>query len=276
MKQSGRHYTLFIPTNAALQSMGKQTNADRLRQVNISLKISKKLILFQQFVLRHVCADVLLDPMSNVLRRSAGFYNRAQNIRQTQSQRSRRKRQNWFDSRRNDTNVVNRQGVPPTDLGPNYFQPQQQVYGGYPGAPSPYDSNNQLYNPSYVMSGQASPNSQYFPGYNGTYLGAQQFNYNNFGLPNQQNLNNPWNRTMNGPYNPQVIAGPNDGSQIYNTGSGGFNGASTYVSGPQSCTAMTGERITVQSLGGTQPGGMKIDCCILCNIQLESKHLRNI
>ena len=35
LKQAGRSYTLFIPTNAALQSMGVTTNMNRLRQVNI-------------------------------------------------------------------------------------------------------------------------------------------------------------------------------------------------------------------------------------------------
>ncbi len=34
LKQSGRPYTLFIPTNAALQSMGVSTDVNRLRQVN--------------------------------------------------------------------------------------------------------------------------------------------------------------------------------------------------------------------------------------------------
>lgn len=33
LKQSGRSYTLFIPTNAALQSIGSTTNLNQLRQV---------------------------------------------------------------------------------------------------------------------------------------------------------------------------------------------------------------------------------------------------
>jgi hypothetical protein len=33
LRQSGRPHTLFIPTNAALQSMGVTTDANRLRQV---------------------------------------------------------------------------------------------------------------------------------------------------------------------------------------------------------------------------------------------------
>jgi len=37
LKQAGRSYTLFIPTNAALQSIGVTTNVNRLRQVNIYL-----------------------------------------------------------------------------------------------------------------------------------------------------------------------------------------------------------------------------------------------
>ncbi len=33
LKQSGRSYTLFIPTNAALQSIGVTNNINRIRQV---------------------------------------------------------------------------------------------------------------------------------------------------------------------------------------------------------------------------------------------------
>jgi hypothetical protein len=154
-----------------------------------------------------------------------------------------------MNNRQNVTNVFNRQSP---DLGPGYFQPQQQVYGGYPSAPSPFGSNNQLYNPGYVMNGYASPNSEYFPGYNGTYLGANQnFNYNNMGVPNQPMADAPWNRTMNIPFNPQVKNGP----EGFYPGSGAYLGGATFTRGPQSCIAMTGERITVQSLPGTQPEG---------------------
>lgn len=35
LQQSGRPYTLFIPTNAALQSIGVTTNPNKIRQVMI-------------------------------------------------------------------------------------------------------------------------------------------------------------------------------------------------------------------------------------------------
>jgi hypothetical protein len=153
-------------------------------------------------------------------------------------------------------NITNRQGLAPPDLGPNYFQPQQQVYGGYPAAPSPFSSNNQLFNPGYVMSGYVSPNSEYFPGYNGTYLGGQNFNYNNLGVPNRQIPNPSWNLTTNGPpFNPQI----NTGAQNFYQNTGGYLNELTYTRGPQSCIAMTGERITVRSLPGLQPEGMKVN-----------------
>lgn len=152
----------------------------------------------------------------------------------------------------NRQNLTNRQGVPPPDLGPNYFQPQQQVYGGYPAAPTPFGSNNQLYNPGYVMNGYAQPNSEYFPAYNGTYLGGQNFNYNNLGVSNQQIPDPNWNRTTNNPFNPQV----NNAQQNPFPNTNDYFGGLTYTRGPQSCIAMTGERITVQSLAGTQPEGI--------------------
>jgi hypothetical protein len=120
--------------------------------------------------------------------------------------------------------MMNRQGSPRQDLGPSYFQPQQQVYGGYPAAPSPFESINQLYNPGYVMNGYASPNSEYYPGYNGTYLGSNNFNYNNLGVPSQPMSNNPWNRTMNGFVNPQVNAGPINGPINPQINAGPMNG----------------------------------------------------
>ncbi|CAF4046657.1 unnamed protein product [Adineta steineri] len=234
LKQTGRSYTLFIPTNAALQSMGVTTDINRLRQ----------------FVLRHICADVILDPHNNIVRRSAGFYSRNQNSLQ---KRPRQKRQGWMN---NQPNQTNRQGFQSPDLGPGYFQPQQQAYGGYPAASTPYGSNNQLYNPSNVINGYASPNSQYFPNNNGTNFGNQNNNFNNIGIPpNQPMPNTFWNRTMNTPYNRQGMAGPNDGAHNYYTASGGYLGGSNSNSGQQSCRAMTGERITVQSLGGTQSEG---------------------
>jgi hypothetical protein len=145
------------------------------------------------------------------------------------------------------------------DLGPGYFQPQQQVYGGYPAAPSPFGSYNQLYNPGYVLSGYANPNSEYFPLYNGTYAGSENFNYQNLGVPNP-GVSGIWNNTFGGYYNPQInvlpIMGSTGGGQSYYTGSGGFSSGANYIPGPQSCMAMTGERITIQPLIGAQPGGM--------------------
>lgn len=38
LQQSGRAYTLFVPTNAALQSIGVTTNMNRIRQVNCILE----------------------------------------------------------------------------------------------------------------------------------------------------------------------------------------------------------------------------------------------
>ncbi|CAF4152278.1 unnamed protein product, partial [Rotaria magnacalcarata] len=46
------------------------------------------------------------------------------------------------------------------------------------------------------------------------------------------------------------------GDPSYYTGTGGFYSGSTYAAGPQSCMAMTGERITVQPLAGAQTVGM--------------------
>ncbi|CAF3799049.1 unnamed protein product [Rotaria sp. Silwood1] len=246
LKQTNRPYTLFIPTNAALQSVGITTNINQLRR----------------FVLRHICADVLLDPLNNILRRSAGFYSYNQNLKnkpkQQQQQRSRQKRQYWMYKRRNDSRVINRQGLQPLDLGPGYFQPQQQAYGGYPSAPSSFSSNNQLYNPGYAIGGYVSSNSAYFPGYNGTNSNNQNFNYNNNNNNNMGTIiqpisNTAWNATRYVPFNSQVNNGPNNEAQNFYTNTGGYVSGSAYTSGPQSCISMTGERITVQSLVGTQP-----------------------
>ncbi len=170
-----------------------------------------------------------------------------------------------MNNRQNGSNVVNRQGLQSPNLGPGYFQPQQQAYGGYPAAPSPFGSNNHIYNPGYVMNGYAQPNAEHSPGYNGTYQGGQNFNYNNLGTPNQPMANAPWNRTMNMPFNSKV----NMGAQNFNPNSGGYLGGPMYSRGPQSCIAMTGERITVQSLAGTQPEGISIDDSIYPNTSLS-------
>ncbi|CAF4797579.1 unnamed protein product [Rotaria sp. Silwood1] len=254
LKQSGRPYTLFIPTNTALQSIGVSTNTNQIRQ----------------FVLRHVCADVLLDPMANILRRSGGYYSRSQMPRaqqqqrqqqqQQQQRRTRRKRQDWADVWRNGTMTIGGPPVKAPDLGPGYFQPQEQVFGGYPAAPSPFGSYNQLYNPSYVMTGYANPNSEYYPFSNGSNTGANGFHYDNFGVPIGKPMSDAtWNSTFGAFYNPQLNVVPMTGSSgidpSYYTGTGGFYSGSTYAAGPQSCTAMTGERITVQPLPGNQLAG---------------------
>ncbi|CAF0877364.1 unnamed protein product [Adineta ricciae] len=236
LKQSNRPYTLFIPTNAALQSMGVTRNGNLLRQ----------------FVLRHICADVLLDPMNNVLRRSAGYYNRPQNAL---FKRPRQKRQDWMNSQRNRSNIMNRQGFQSPNIAQGYFQPQQQSYGGYPASSTPFGSNNQLYNSGYAMNGNAASNSQYFPGFNGSYFGNQNNIYNTMGMSNQPFMDNTWNRTMNMPVNRQMIPPSNGKQENYFTSSNTYFGATASSGGPQSCTAMTGERIIVQSLEGPQSDG---------------------
>ena len=149
-----------------------------------------------QFVLRHICPDVLLDPVNNILRRSAGFYN---------ENRTRQKRQAWGQIRRNDSTFYPQQGLQPaTSLGQSYFQPQQQPIGGYPAAPTAYGSNNQLYNSASAMGS--------------------------------------WNQSMSR-------------TPVHRQGSWNNAGGFTPAGGPQSCRSMTGERITVQSLGGTQSAG---------------------
>lgn len=114
------------------------------------------------------------------------------------------------------------------------------------------------------MEGYANPNSQYYPGYNGSYAGFDSFYYQNMGVANQPLPNAVWNQTYGGFYNPQLgvvpIGGTTTGSgggQSYYTGAGGFYSGSSYVAGPQSCTAMTGDRITVQPVPGNQPAGSK-------------------
>jgi hypothetical protein len=228
--------------------------------------------------------------MATIARRSGGYYNRGPMARgqpqqqqqqqrpqqqqqqqrpQQQQRRNRRKRQDWADAWRNGTISIGGPPLKAPDLGPGYFQPQQQVYGGYPAAPSPYGFYNQLYNPAYVQSGYANPNSEYYPGYNGSYVGSHNFNYQNLGVENQPMSDAMWNRSYGAFYNPQLnivpmvgggIGSGGVGGQSYYTGSGGFYSGSNTVAAPQSCMAMTGERITIQPLAGAQPGGMhKID-----------------
>ena len=197
--------------------------------------------------------------MANTLRPSAGYYNR--NQPSLRAPRPRVRRQGWADAWRNGTIMGSGPPVRAPDLGPGYFQPQQQVYGGYPAAPSPYGFYNQLYNPSYVMSGYAAPNSQYYYGYNDTFSATDYLQY-------QQTIANYapmasaiWNSTLNAFYVPSINVMPisegsgDSNSQSYYTGTGGYFTGSSYTAGPQSCTAMTGERITVQPLTGTQSGG---------------------
>ncbi|CAF1215108.1 unnamed protein product, partial [Didymodactylos carnosus] len=298
LKNSGRSYTLFIPTNAALAQIGVTTNTNKLRQ----------------FVQRHICADTLLDPLTNnIARRSGGFYSQQrsqvkpavpavmmqrqqakgemQRPQQTPQasqtalrprrhaihirKRKRRQDHSWFQDLQGgqnwgdkpqanaqagfipqvrNTSYQQSSGGRTSDLGPGYFQPEQQVYGGYPAAPSPYGGNNQLYNPAYTLGGYGQPNSQY-PSYNGTYFGNFNFNY----------LNNPpqtWNNgtanmqydTSNGNpnYNTGVVSGTN-----YYTGQSNYNTGYQSYAGPQSCRALSGDQITVQSLqGATQSQGL--------------------
>ena len=70
----------------------------------------------------------------------------------------------------------------------------------------------------------------------------------------------PWNSSFGGYYNPQInvlpITGPTAGGQSFYTGAGGFYNGANSVAVPQTCTAMTGDRVTVQPLAGPQPGGM--------------------
>lgn len=212
--------------------------------------------------------------MANILRRAGGYYSRGgaqtqarapqQPLQQQQQQppqrRNRRKRQDWADIWRNGTMEAGGPPIKSPDLGPGYFQPQEQVYGGYPAAPSPYGFYNQLYYPAYVMSGYANPNSQYYPYRNGSYEGSSNFDYANLGVPAANPMpDGVWNYTLGPSYNPQLNVVPmtgGTGDPSYYTGTGGFYSGSTFVAGPQSCMAMTGERITVQPLSGTQMGGM--------------------
>lgn len=139
--------------------------------------------------MRHICADILLDPTSNILRRSSGYYKDGMKYRQKSF---RQKRQIWQNNRQNMTNFIGRQIPQQSDLSPGYYQTQ-------------FSSNNQFYNP-------------------------------NVNLNNIPTINN----TINMQFNPQM---------------NNYLGDATYTQGPQSCMAMTGERITVQSLAGFQPEG---------------------
>ena len=198
--------------------------------------------------------------MANILRSSVGYYNRGQVPRPVQRPPlagRRRKRQSWADSWRNDSIGMSGPGIKAPDLGPGYFQPQQQVFGGYPAAPSPYGGYNQLYNPSYVLSGYGAPNSQYYPGYNGTYIGNDYF-INQYLTGNAPPMTNAvWNSSTNTFYSPQINVQPMPGDvpPTYYTGTGNYLGGATYTTGPQSCMAMSGDRITIQPMVGGQPDG---------------------
>jgi len=154
--------------------------------------------------MRHICADILLDPTSNVLRRSAGYYKDGMKYNQ---RFPRQKRQAWQNNRPNMSNIAGRQVFSPPDLSPGYFQQQQQqqppIYGSYPPTPTQFGPNNQLFN--------------------------LNMNFNN--TVNHMQFNNQEQTANN------------------------FVSGTAYSQGPQSCIAMTGERITVQSLAGFQPEG---------------------
>lgn len=156
----------------------------------------------------------------------------------------------------NRANLTNRQGAfPPPDLGPGYFQPQQQAYGGFPAAPSSFGSNNQMYNPGYAMNNYPAPTTGFGPPFNGTAMLNPNMNYNNMPMVNVPLGENPFNRTMGFPFNPQG----NNMGQNFLPPTNTYQTGAVYTQGPQSCLAMTGDRITVQSLAGTQPEGRKID-----------------
>ena len=197
--------------------------------------------------------------MANVLRRSAGYYNRnGPAVRGPV--RSRVRRQAWVDSWRNGSIHAAGPPIRTLDLGPGYFQPQQQVYGGYPAAPSPYGFYNQLYNPSYVMSGYAAPNSQYYYGYNGSFSPTEYLQYQQSVASFSPMSTAMWNSTLNAFYVPSINVAPINGDgngQSYYTGTGGYFTGSSYVAGPQSCMAMTGDRITVQPLTNNPAGGRR-------------------
>lgn len=163
-----------------------------------------------------------------------------------------------MNSGRNQTNFMNRHDSSSFGTGSGYFQQQNQqqpVYGDHSAASPPYGSNNQMYNPSYTMNGYATPNSAYQPTFNRSYSNGQNLNYNNWPTVNQPNPNMLWNMTKNVPFNPQINAAQKNQPQSYYSSQSILSGP-TYISGPQSCVAMTGERITVQSLAGPLSEGM--------------------
>lgn len=110
-----------------------------------------------------------------------------------------------------------------------------------------------MYNPGYAMNNYPPPNTGYGPPFNGTAMPNPNINFNNMGMGNPPL--GDWNRTMNFPFNPQ---GNNVGQNFYPPSSNGYQTGPIYTQGPQSCLAMTGDRITVQSLGGTQPEGKNL------------------
>ena len=93
----------------------------------------------------------------------------------------------------------------------------------------------------------------------GVFSVTDQLYYQQSLMGNSPMPNAVWNSTLNAFYVPPVNVLPintgDSGGQSYYAGTGGYFTGSTYVAGPQSCTAMTGDRITVQPLTGTQPGG---------------------
>ncbi|CAF0830929.1 unnamed protein product [Didymodactylos carnosus] len=293
LKNSGRSYTLFMPTNRALTQIGVTANTNKLRQ----------------FVQRHICADTLLDPLgNNIARKSEGFYSgqrqqyRPPLMMQQQpskeeiqylqrlsqaspislkprrhavymKKRKRRQDHAWFQALQGGKKWSERLQVGShagfisqirnasyrrpiggrPDLGPAYFQPDQQVHGGYPAAPSSYAGNNQLYNPgSYTRGGYGQPNSQY-PPYNSNYYRKINYPYNQGQYWNNGTMNIQSNQPNPGKnYNKTVVSGPS----IYNTGYQ-FYGA------PQSCRALSGDQITVRQVQGASQsqGSYMVTCC---------------
>lgn len=176
-----------------------------------------------------------------MFRRSAGFYNQDR-PGQRMPGRFRQKRQNWMNLQRNNTMFMNQQGMQGhSAYGQPFFQqqlPQQQPQGAnYPEGATQYGSNNQFYNPTKTLNNYGSSNPSFGFPLNGTMMQRQQFG--------NMMPQNTWNTSMNN--------GPVQRQGPYGTNFPSSN--SLYMAGPQSCMSMNGERITVQSLRGTQPEG---------------------
>jgi hypothetical protein len=192
-----------------------------------------------QFVLRHICADVLLDPVSNVLRRSAGYYSRNRNSMATGSN-PRQKRQDWTYGRRNESHP-HYQANPAYGHhpAPNYFPnapPQQGMYG----APTTHQPMHQ-----YPM-----PNTAYSSRPNGSMMVPP------FVGSNPPMMNSVWNESVINPITNRqnTFAANNARQNIYNSPSGSLP-VSTYMVGAQACKSMTGERIAVNALLGPHAQG---------------------